>query len=360
LFIPVLLAASLLGAPTTAPAATPQQIFTEVSSGMLFVTTTCPDGTWTGSGFLVGPQVMITARHVIQPEGDTSCQTAVTQEGTGVRAVVRQWTSWYSVSEQDIPITDFATVLLDRPLTGYYFSLAASEPHIGDGVLGLGYSLGNPLSFNQGRVMQFANQQGVRTLVLNLLGAEGSSGGPILNLSGQVIGLTQLGSTSSGSSNIVSLDLPWFTAGKASALCQGVASGQQSTLCANTGTTVPQRPSGAGRGTPAMPQCWITDRDSWKSSDKIFQTSDQHPSLYFVLSFAPALPRKVNVALVDTSPSGVPDSPSIYTLKTGWKLWRVSITWDPTQPPPQAGVWIFRMTLDTGAACGYAVNFTHS
>jgi hypothetical protein len=127
--------------------------------------------------------------------------------------------------------TDFAVAKLDAPLTGYYFRFAAKAPSRGQKVIGLGYSLGEALGLNQGHDVLNTTQAGVPILVMSLLGAEGSSGGPILNANGLVVGLIQRGRSTSGSSFIVSLNVPLFVGGSPSALCRGVAAKSISTVC---------------------------------------------------------------------------------------------------------------------------------
>jgi serine protease Do len=214
-------------------AASPGQIFTADSSGMVQAQSVCGSGTYLGSGFLVGPRLMITALHVLEDvHGDGSaCSTTVTQEGTGLAAHVLRWSRYYSSSPNDLRDTDFAVAVLDSSLVGYYFTVSSRSPSPGDPVVGLGYSLGEGLSLNQGQVLYAARYRGVPELLLNLLGAQGSSGGPILNQDGYVVGLTQRASVSPSSSTISSLDLANFIGGDPTTLCRGVAIGQPSTVC---------------------------------------------------------------------------------------------------------------------------------
>jgi Trypsin-like peptidase domain len=212
------------------PAATsgsPFALAARVETGLLFVVTDCPGGSYSGSGFLLGPQVMATARHVLQPE--PGCSTTVTQQGSGEQAVVSNWDQWYSVRRSDAPITDFATARLSRPLYGYNFSLASREPGLSQRVIALGYPYAENLSVTQGSVAQVTTERGVPTLALHLLSDHGGSGGPILGLNGRVLGLTQRGSRAG--EILLSLDLAAFTGGRPSMLCTGVTKGCPSTVC---------------------------------------------------------------------------------------------------------------------------------
>jgi hypothetical protein len=229
----ICLAVAFGGVVGSSRAASPGEVFTSDSSGMVQAVSVCRSGTYVASGFLVGPRLMITALHVLEDvNGNGSeCATTVTQEGTGHKARVTRWARYYSSASKDVRTTDFAVALLNAPLRGYYFHLSRSSPRPGQRVIGLGYSLGEGLSLNQGQVAYAISYRQVPELVLNLLGAKGSSGGPILNEAGQVVGLTQRGSTSSSSSTIESLDLARFIGGDPSTLCQGVATAVSSTLC---------------------------------------------------------------------------------------------------------------------------------
>src|SRR5947208_2101480 len=73
-----------------AQGASPGEIFTSDSSGMLQAKSICATGTYLGSGFLIGPRLMITALHVLEDVNGTgaACSTSVTQEGTGLKAHV--------------------------------------------------------------------------------------------------------------------------------------------------------------------------------------------------------------------------------------------------------------------------------
>jgi Trypsin-like peptidase domain len=222
-------------APSTPPSssshATAQQIFSRDSSGMVRIVTRCGGSLWQGSGFLIGPRLLVTALHVLEPNGETACTATVRQEGTGRTARITNWSRWYTSKRSDLRTTDFATAKLNTALTGYHFRVATSAPRSGQTVISLGYSLGQPLSLNQGHDIENTRQNGVPLLVMSLLGAEGSSGGPILNASGFVVGLTQRGHTTNGSGLIVSLNIPAFTSGSPRTLCAGVAAHSTSTVC---------------------------------------------------------------------------------------------------------------------------------
>jgi hypothetical protein len=223
-----------------ASAATPGAILTDDSSGMVKVFSACPTGHYQGSGFLLGPQVLVTALHMlIDEQGDNaSCSVTVTQDGTGQTARVTSFTKWYETSPSTTMSIDFATAVLNSPLVGHYFRIAANPPVVGETVIGLGYPLGEPLNLAQGEVTATTSAGQVPFLVMSILQTHGNSGGPILDTNGDVIGLTQAGRQTfpgSGgvtSSTVYSLDLVRFVGGRPAALCRYSIAGYPSTVCA--------------------------------------------------------------------------------------------------------------------------------
>src|SRR5262245_20385514 len=99
--VAVLFVAALPGA---AYGMSPLQLASQVVTGMLFVEANCATGSYAGSGFLVGPRLMITARHVLEPATDCGTLTVV-QQGSGARAEISRWTPWFTSSEADLPVT---------------------------------------------------------------------------------------------------------------------------------------------------------------------------------------------------------------------------------------------------------------
>jgi S1-C subfamily serine protease len=198
----------------------PEQLFQAVASGMVYLSASCKTGDWSGSGFLVGPQTIVTALHVLRGGSGPPC-TRVTASQQGTTRVVRL-TNWDSY-----PTDDLAVAHLASPLSGFFFSIAGSTPSAGDAAIALGYSLGNPLSLNQGSDEGLISYRGVPTLEFDLLSAGGASGGPILNSAGDVIGLVQRAETSLHVGYTLSVDLPNI----ASRLCGAVASTSPNTLC---------------------------------------------------------------------------------------------------------------------------------
>lgn len=218
--------AALLG-PATATAVDPIALAASVETGMLFVETDCPGASYSGSGFLIGPRVMVTARHVLEPQ--RGCSATVTQQGSGAQARVVRWSDWYSASTSDESTTDLSVALLSTPLYGYDFRISATPLTVDDRIEALGYPYAEALSVTQGTVVDTYTRGAVPEIEMRLLSDHGGSGGPIINLSGEVVGLIQRGSRTARI--IESLDLSRFVGGDPSHLCRGVAVGATSTVC---------------------------------------------------------------------------------------------------------------------------------
>src|SRR5919204_6120248 len=78
----------------------PSQLVSRVETGLVFVQADCKHGSHTGTGFLVGPKLAITARHVVQAE--PGCVVTVRQQGSGAEARATDWTTWFSLQRADI------------------------------------------------------------------------------------------------------------------------------------------------------------------------------------------------------------------------------------------------------------------
>src|SRR4051812_35713597 len=81
--------------PGAARGMSPLQLASQVETGMVFIQAECPTASYTGSGFLLGPRLIVTARHVLEPEPNCTTFTVV-QQGSGARAEISRWTSWYT------------------------------------------------------------------------------------------------------------------------------------------------------------------------------------------------------------------------------------------------------------------------
>lgn len=200
----------------------PERLFQAVASGMLYLSSSCKTGEWSGSGFLVGPETLVTALHVVNAGGSPCARVTAKQQGTNRVDRVTGWDSY--------PAEDVAVAHLASPLSGFFFSIAPTRPDIGASVISLAYALGNPLSLNQGTVTQLGQRDGVPGIHLDLLDAGGASGGPILDAAGQVVGLVQRGYVSIDQSDQYTVNLTRVAAGS-TGLCGALARTSANTLC---------------------------------------------------------------------------------------------------------------------------------
>ncbi|NKR13727.1 trypsin-like peptidase domain-containing protein [Paenarthrobacter ureafaciens] len=171
-------------ATSTTAAASPSawpEVVSDVQSGVgqLFVTTCEYDGT--GTGFLIEPNLVVTAAHVVRDAAAIS----VAFGRTSVNATV--------VGTNDI--ADIALVRTDQPVQGHEFQLRTSEPPVATDIAALGFPLGRPFTFTKGTVSVLDAEQDTGEGVLrNLIQTDtavnyGNSGGPLITQDGQVAGV---------------------------------------------------------------------------------------------------------------------------------------------------------------------------
>lgn len=205
-----------------------------------------------GTGFLVGASVVMTARHVVRG----ACHVKVFLDGHWMTA--SHWTSWSTPGKEDAQTADVATMSLARPAPGHVFTIRSWSPAVGVNLAALGHPLGTGISLTQGHVVDKGRLAGIPTLAVRLLGAEGSSGSPLVDNVGNVVGILQkglggadaLGQHTSGL--ILGIDLPsWWPTVKTN-LCATYAQGGLPG-CA-TASTKPVPPPPAPY---TIDSCWI-------------------------------------------------------------------------------------------------------
>lgn len=188
--VTVAFAPSLAAAPSSSsrPTINPGQ-YAELAKGVALIKTyTCQNRLiGSGTGFLVGRQVLMTARHVTKD----ACRLKATI-GSRTYTLARPL-YWHSAPGNEATI-DLATAKLDRPVIGgHVFRFAVSTPRGGTTIAMVGHPLGNPLSLAQGRLLATKTQGGVAYLTVYLASAAGSSGSPLLDPRGNVVGILQRG-----------------------------------------------------------------------------------------------------------------------------------------------------------------------
>ncbi len=174
-------------------------VFEEVNSGVVRIAVTaCGGGAGSGSGFLVGPDLVATASHVV--ENTTSLSV---RAGAQVRAA--------EILGME-PDVDVAIVRLDRPIDGHVFDWASANAQVGDDIAAIGYPLGQPLAMTRGAVTALDRRievDGVdrRNLVQTDAAINpGNSGGPLITPNGDAAGIVSAGSDAPGDAYAVGRD----------------------------------------------------------------------------------------------------------------------------------------------------------
>ncbi|HJW00890.1 MAG TPA: serine protease, partial [Arthrobacter sp.] len=180
--------ATTAGVPTRTPTPTgpppPKdwaEAFQLVNSGVAELAVTLCEGGASGTGFLVGEDLIMTAAHVAKNE------VAITVSVNG------QYTSARVLGINDAQ--DLALLKTPIALTGHQFDFAAALPSQGVEVAALGFPLDSGLTFTSGRVSAL-NQEldsafGKRRDLLQTDTAinPGNSGGPLVRMDGEVVGV---------------------------------------------------------------------------------------------------------------------------------------------------------------------------
>lgn len=152
-----------------------------VNSGVARLAVTLCDGGGVGTGFLVGPDLIMTAAHVAKNEAAINV------------SIGGQYTSAAVLGINDN--LDLALLRTPTALTGFRFSFAPALPAQGVEVAAIGFPLDQGLTFTSGRVSAL-NQEArlpagtVKGLIQTDTAINpGNSGGPLLLMNGSVVGV---------------------------------------------------------------------------------------------------------------------------------------------------------------------------
>lgn len=152
-------------------------------SVVMIQTSSCNDGPASGSGFVVGPDLVMTAAHVV----DTASAAAVRMDdGMIVPADLVAYDS----------SSDSAVLRTAVPLGVSEFELVRSDPVQGQELAAFGYPLGEPrLSMSAGvvsaldKTIEYDTVTVDDAFITDAAINAGNSGGPVVDRSGEVIGL---------------------------------------------------------------------------------------------------------------------------------------------------------------------------
>jgi len=183
---------------STAPPPTWETAFASWSPGVARIASTGCFDTSSGTGFLIEPDTVVTAHHVV--EGATAVSLRFGTE------VVSGWP--VAVDEA----ADLAIVELHQRSTATPLQTSDIPAPVGAAVAALGYPLGEPLGMTQGAVSAVDLRVAIdgedrwglfRTdAALN----PGNSGGPIVTIDGDVVGVAVGGSDAAGDGYAVGLE----------------------------------------------------------------------------------------------------------------------------------------------------------
>lgn len=168
-----------------------------------------PSLSYACTGFLVAPDLLVTAGHCAVNTGEshhetqTYCKTFSWlfdyQNGVGGAApqltdipndkLYRCRETIYAVKDEKLPFRDFALIRLDRPVVGREPLKLATGGITNDDVLSMiGYPLGTPAKLSRGGRILLNNTE--RTAFVTSLDAfQGNSGSPVFNKNDEVVGI---------------------------------------------------------------------------------------------------------------------------------------------------------------------------
>ena len=200
---PAISAATGSSAPTVTPTPTPtptpttfQQTYADVNSGVLRVDTSTCDSGGSGTGFLVGPDLIATVAHVVSG----AATVRITQGIRSTSATVLGFDE----------TTDTALLRSSSPLQGHVFTFSPAGPQVGERIGVIGFPAGDSglepgdaggKSFKEGSVngvdrkIDIAGATRTNLVELDALGRGGNSGSPVVTLDGAVVGLFDAGPT---------------------------------------------------------------------------------------------------------------------------------------------------------------------
>lgn len=180
-------------ATTTSPAPSPSvsepptlaELVSAASNGVVRIETTACElwGGGSGSGFLVGDDLVATVAHVVEGARTVSLRTT--------DGVIRG-----EVIGSD-PRREVALVRAVRPLGGHVFTFSGEAPEVTDRVAVLGFPMGLPLTTTLGSVsalnrrIEFETQSLDGLIQTDAAINGGNSGGPMMNDQGEVVGLVE-------------------------------------------------------------------------------------------------------------------------------------------------------------------------
>lgn len=382
--------------PDAARPALAPSLFAQLASGVALIQGSDCDGGLReeGTGFLVGRDVLMTARHVVDPDaleaGDV-CRLRARVDGEWIAIAHVDW--WTRQDDPSGRHADVATAVLARPADplAHVFSFRKSSPAVGSDLAMVGFPLGQGVSLTQGELYAKGPMQAVPTLSVRLLGAQGASGAPIVDDAGNVAGILQTGL---GGSDVLgqqtaglvqAIDLPsWWGGWKIEpSLCRAYAAAGLPGCAAPpasatpTAADVPGAPHATAADRPAVAygvrRCWLQETgDRWSavnSRDAIVAVSRAalvaSPRAYWaVLALGGGAPAPLVVGARLVNPQGLTSGELAFTITPGAPKGAASLDWSSAAAPRglafadpwlgTSGRWQVRFSLPNGQGCDVA------
>ncbi|GGC87105.1 hypothetical protein GCM10011512_12530 [Tersicoccus solisilvae] len=176
---PVASGAPVVGPTPPVPPADPTwaDVYSKVKSGVALIEVTTCDGGGHGTGFVVGPNLVMTAAHVV--DGQTAISVSLPGGVSSAQVIGFD------------PGDDLALLRLDDAVQGYRFAVQQALPSVASDVATIGFPLGAEMTFTEGRVSTVnAEIDGVSGLIKTDTAINhGNSGGPLLDNKGRVVGV---------------------------------------------------------------------------------------------------------------------------------------------------------------------------
>jgi TonB family protein len=165
------------GHPPTSVKLAPAQIAKRALPSLVLVSEECATGGKFGSGVVIGPRTILTAKHVLK--GGCNGQFSVRLEGSETTLKVARWFLH--------PTCDLAILETTQTIPAPRVGLANRLPQLGESVFALGNPDGLLGSFSAGYVGGI--RDGGASIQHTAVIAGGSSGGPLLNEQGLLVGI---------------------------------------------------------------------------------------------------------------------------------------------------------------------------
>ena len=343
-----------------------------------------------GSGFLVGSSVVMTTRHALIG----ACRVRVTVNGK--TATSTQWINWFDKQTSEAA-TDLATIKLDRAVTGaFLFAIGTAAPPRGTRLATLGFPRGATLRRAQGAIVWQGRVKGAPLLAVRIPTSSGADGAPLLDSSGNVVGVVRRGVGPHGLAGqrrpgeIGGLDLArWWGGDAVPDLCRSYPKGGIPNCPVDrpepeptpTAPSTPDQPDEPVPSDPSAPPraptdftikaCWTQyTADSWDNvaltnaagSFTATELKARGPKTYWSIvqltEGAPAAIKGVTASLV--SPTGFvsPGTPFEWSEDAdrasetlAWTLTALGVWFfeNPTYPLPSQ--WRIRWAFPNGQAC---------